>query len=90
MFTCWSFKVQEKEQTQEKVFQDRIFAVDAAIVRIMKSRKSMKHNTLISELFEQLKFPAKPADLKKRIESLIDREYIERDESDSTSYLYVA
>jgi cullin-4 len=82
--------VEEQEQTQEKVFQDRIFAVDAAIVRVMKSRKSLKHNLLLAELFEQLKFPAKPADLKKRIESLIDREYMERDENDATNYLYVA
>ena len=81
---------EEVEKVQEKVFQDRIFAVDAAIVRVMKSRKSLKHNLLLTELFEQLKFPAKPADLKKRIESLIDREYMERDENDATNYLYVA
>ena len=30
------------------------------------------------------------ADLKKRIESLIDREYLERDESDTQIYNYLA
>lgn len=30
------------------------------------------------------------ADLKKRIESLIDREYMERDSEDSNKYHYVA
>ena len=64
--------------------------VDAAIVRTMKTRKQLSHQLLISELFGQLKFPAKASDLKKRIESLIDREYIERDETDPALYHYVA
>ena len=38
----------------------------------------------------QLKFPVKPADLKKRIESLIDREYLERDAASSSVYRYLA
>lgn len=33
--------------------------VDAAVVRIMKTRKTLKHNLLMNELFEQLKFPVK-------------------------------
>eukprot|EP00053_Salpingoeca_punica_P019818 m.202969 g.202969 ORF g.202969 m.202969 type:complete len:741 (-) comp17730_c1_seq1:293-2515(-) len=80
----------ETEATSDKVFQDRAFAVDAAIVRIMKTRKTLSHNILISELFGQLKFPVKPADLKKRIESLIDREYMERVPNDSQAYNYLA
>ena len=45
--------------TTERVFQDRQYQVDAAIVRIMKTRKSLTHNLLISELYNQLKFPVK-------------------------------
>ncbi|KAL0310541.1 UNVERIFIED_CONTAM: Cullin-4 [Sesamum angustifolium] len=71
--------VEENTSTTERVFQDRQYQVDAAIVRIMKTRKVLSHTLLITELFQQLKFPIKPADLKKRIESLIDREYLERD-----------
>ena len=70
--------------------QDRQYQIDAAIVRIMKMRKTLTHNLLITELYEQLKFPVKPADLKKRIESLIDRDYMERDASNANSYQYVA
>ena len=81
---------EENTQTQEKVFQDRIFAVDAACVRIMKARKKIKHTMLLTELFEQLKFPVKASDLKKRIESLINREYILRDQTDSQLYEYMA
>jgi cullin-4 len=81
---------QESEQTTERVFQDRQYQIDAAIVRIMKARKTLTHALLMSELFQQLKFPLKPPDLKKRIESLIDREYLERDQGSSSVYRYLA
>ncbi|XP_071163258.1 cullin-4A-like [Mytilus edulis] len=81
---------EENTSTTERVFQDRQYQVDAAIVRIMKTRKALSHNLLISELYKQLKFPVKPTDLKKRIESLIDRDYMERDKEDANQYHYVA
>jgi cullin-4 len=31
--------------------------VDAAVVRVMKARKTLSHTLLISELFKMLKFP---------------------------------
>uniref|UniRef100_A0A7S3REU1 Cullin-4 n=1 Tax=Strombidinopsis acuminata TaxID=141414 RepID=A0A7S3REU1_9SPIT len=80
----------ENEQTSERVFQDRQYQIDAAIVRVMKARKTLAHSILMSELFQQLKFPLKPADLKKRIESLIDREYLERDPKSPSTYRYLA
>ncbi|KAG8229663.1 hypothetical protein J437_LFUL008596 [Ladona fulva] len=81
---------EEQKATEERVFQDRQYQIDAAIVRIMKMRKALGHNLLISELYNQLKFPVKPADLKKRIESLIDRDYMERDKDNPNQYNYVA
>ncbi|KAF9174394.1 Cullin-4B [Mortierella sp. AD010] len=81
---------EENASTNERIFQDRQFQVDAAIVRIMKTRKQLSHTLLISELFEQLKFAIKSTDLKKRIESLIDRDYLERDKNDQSLYKYVA
>eukprot|EP00850_Spirogloea_muscicola_P020727 SM000224S07115 [mRNA] locus=s224:78499:84282:- [translate_table: standard] len=90
--------VEENTSTTERVFQDRQYQIDAAIVRIMKTRKVLSHTLLITELFHQashplhmfLKFPIKPADLKKRIESLIDREYLERDKANAQIYQYLA
>ncbi|XP_022848611.1 cullin-4-like [Olea europaea var. sylvestris] len=82
--------VEENTSTTERVFQDRQYQVDAAIVRIMKTRKVLSHTLLITELFQQLKFPIKPTDLKKRIESLIDREYMERDKHNPQIYNYLA
>jgi cullin-4 len=66
------------------------FQVDAAIVRTMKARKRMAHTALISELLQQLRFPAQTSDLKKRIESLIERDYLARDANDSSTYNYLA
>jgi cullin-4 len=83
-------QTEEQKATEERVFQDRQYQIDAAIVRIMKMRKTLSHNLLISELLGQLKFPVKPSDLKKRIESLIDRDYMERDKDNSNQYNYVA
>ncbi|CAK9293703.1 unnamed protein product [Gordionus sp. m RMFG-2023] len=81
---------EENTSTQERVFQDRQYQIDAAIVRTMKTRKTLTHALLMSELYNQLKFPVKPSDLKKRIESLIERDYMHRDKENSNTYHYVA
>lgn len=81
---------EENKKTNDQVLQDRQYQIDAAIVRIMKMRKTLSHKLLVNELMTQLKFPIRAADLKKRIESLIDREYLERDERDSQIYNYLA
>lgn len=82
--------VEENAATTEKVFQERNYQIDAAVVRIMKTRRTLQHTALISEVYQQLRFPHKPADVKKRIESLIEREYLERDENNSQTYHYLA
>lgn len=43
--------------TQERVLQDRQYLIDAAVVRIMKTRKTLSHNLLMSEIYNQIKFP---------------------------------
>ena len=52
-------QVEENQDTTERVFQDRQYQIDAAIVRVMKMRKTLSHQLLLSELYEQLKFPLK-------------------------------
>ncbi|EGG20477.1 cullin [Cavenderia fasciculata] len=82
--------VEENKKTNEAIIHDRQYQIDAAIVRIMKARKTLTHNLLMSELFQQLRFTPKPVDLKKRIESLIEREYLGRDQNNPMSYHYLA
>ncbi|GFH30551.1 CULLIN_2 domain-containing protein, partial [Haematococcus lacustris] len=74
---------EENKKTNDQVMQDRQYQIDAALVRIMKTRKTLSHKLLIAEALQQLKFPLKALDLKKRIESLIDREYLARDATDA-------
>ena len=42
----------ERKETRQKVDDDRKHEIEAAIVRIMKSRKKMQHNILVAEVSE--------------------------------------
>lgn len=46
--------VDEKKKVIEDVDKDRRYAIDASIVRIMKSRKVLSHQQLVMECVEQL------------------------------------
>ncbi|XP_046402538.1 cullin-3 isoform X1 [Ischnura elegans] len=82
----------ERRETRSKVDEDRKHEIEAAIVRIMKARKRMPHNILVAEVTEQLKsrFLPSPVIIKKRIEGLIEREYLARTPEDRKVYTYVA
>lgn len=74
-----------------KILEERRPLIDAAIVRIMKSRKTLEHQQLIAEVTRQLssRFQPDPAVIKIQIEQLIEREFLERDKSDMKLYRYV-
>ncbi|KAG7352324.1 cullin family protein [Nitzschia inconspicua] len=81
---------EDREKTVQGVSRDRLYLIDAVLVRIMKARKTILHQQLIPQVLEQVKVPAQPADIKKRIETLIEREYMERDSADRNRYNYLA
>jgi cullin 3 len=82
----------EKLETRQRVEEDRKPQIEAAIVRIMKSRRVLDHNSIMTEVTKQLqpRFLPNPIVIKKRIESLIEREFLERDKTDRKLYRYLA
>ncbi|KAL0954954.1 hypothetical protein HGRIS_003887 [Hohenbuehelia grisea] len=82
---------EERKATKGHVDEERRHQIEACIVRIMKDRKHMTHNDLVHQVARQLsaRFAPEPADIKKRIEGLIEREYLERC-NDRKSYNYLA
>ncbi|PIC47860.1 hypothetical protein B9Z55_007054 [Caenorhabditis nigoni] len=82
----------EIKETRQKVEDDRKLEVEAAIVRTMKTRKRLNHNNLVTEVTQQLRhrFMPSPTIIKQRIETLIEREFLRRDEHDPRSYSYMA
>ncbi|XP_058723439.1 cullin-1 [Vicia villosa] len=84
--------VDEKKKVIEDVDKDRRYAIDASIVRIMKSRKVLSYQQLVMECVEQLGRMFKPdvKAIKKRIEDLISRDYLERDKDNANLFKYLA
>lgn len=96
-FTCNMRKIRipmaslDSSFNTKKVEEDRTIAIEAAIVRIMKARKTLQHQQLLSEVLAQLSFfNPNPRVVKKRIEGLIDREYLERSQDNPGVYNYLA
>lgn len=63
----------EEVYKKEKVTEDRVHAIDATIIRIMKTRKRLEMSTLINEVLSgQNLFRPLPKSVKTRIERLIE------------------
>nr|XP_023893118.1 cullin-1-like [Quercus suber]POE60060.1 cullin-1 [Quercus suber] len=84
--------VDERKKVIEEVDKDRRYTIDAAIVRIMKSRKVLELQKLVIECVEQLSNMFKPDIklIKTRIEDLITRDFLERDLDNPSMFKYLA
>ncbi|CBH13659.1 cullin, putative [Trypanosoma brucei gambiense DAL972] len=82
----------QSEEVAREVEEDRKPAIDACLVRIMKSRRVLEHSMLVEECKERLlpTFSADPKLVKQRIEELIRKEFIERDANTPGLYRYAA
>eukprot|EP00494_Astrolonche_serrata_P023237 UN23495 len=78
--------VDDEPEVPAEVALQRRHQMDAAIVRIMKARRTFKVMELVGEVIQQLqqRFKPDPKQIKKRIESLISQDYLEIDEDDRT------
>merc|ERR1711976_231885 len=61
-------------ETKRKVDEDRKHEIEACVVRIMKSRKTLNHNQLVTEVVEQLnkRFQPSPAIIKNELKTLLN------------------
>lgn len=64
---------EENKTTHERVAADRHYETQAAIVRIMKSRKSITHAELVAEVIKATRSRGvlDPSDIKKNIEKSV-------------------
>lgn len=85
-------KQEEMDEVRVNIEEGRKHIVNAAIVRIMKACQTTNHNDLIAQLIKQLLNRFQPLTLliKQRIEDLIDKEYLKRDDEVSSVYHYIA
>ena len=79
-----------KPNVDQDIDIERRNIIDAVVVRIMKARKTEKHNLLLEDIMRQITiFMPQPQMIKQRIESLIEREYLKRDDADRGKYIYL-
>jgi hypothetical protein len=83
---------ENKEIKEDIIDKDRAFVIEACLIRILKARKQLTHQMLITQVSEQLvtKFVPDVKMIKSRIDSLMEREYIARDANDANVYVYLA
>ena len=81
---------EERSQTESSVNEDRQHQLDAAIVRTMKRVKKCLHAFLVADIMESTKYLFSKNEISKRVASLVDREFLERDSGDDGEIRYLA
>ncbi|VDK33999.1 unnamed protein product [Taenia asiatica] len=90
--TLLNTAAEEVEQVEKEVDEDRRFFTQAAIVRIMKGLKTCQHTELVKGVIALSKGRFQPhiSLIKRCIETLIEKGYIERNPNDPDQYNYMA
>jgi cullin-4 len=83
---------EESQKTNKAIEGDRKHYLDAAIVRIMKGKKEMSYEQLKTATIDAVKNHFVPSvdTIKKRVDSLVESDYLKRSEEDRNFFHYVA
>jgi cullin-4 len=83
---------EENKETHERVAADRNYETQAAIVRILKSRKRISHAELVAETIKATRSRGtlEVSGIKKNIDRLIEKEFLEREDDNAGWYAYIA
>ncbi|EGV63266.1 hypothetical protein PSN45_004463 [Yamadazyma tenuis] len=83
---------EELEDIESSIAEGRKHEINAATVRILKSRQSIYHNELVTEIIRQLqgRFLPNNSQIKRHLEDLIEKEYLKRDDNNRNLYHYIA
>jgi len=94
-----TFAVESRKKTIKKdneinkyVRKKREFMLDAAMVRVMKARNVIKWAQFQTEVLKlvQKEWSPSPKEMKKRLGSLMERDFIKRSEEDENLLQYIA
>ncbi|TKA79219.1 hypothetical protein B0A55_03961 [Friedmanniomyces simplex] len=80
---------EENKETHIRVAEDRNFECQAAVVRILKGRKTIGHQELVAETIKATmsRGVLGVGDIKRNIERLIEKDYMDRVEGGMYSYI---
>ncbi|KAG8769772.1 hypothetical protein FRC12_004745 [Ceratobasidium sp. 428] len=84
--------MEDTQEAEKDIIEGRQHVIDAAIVRIMKAKKTRTYEQLKTETIIALEKHFQPSvtDIKRRVDELQEKEYIERDPNDKNVFRYIA
>lgn len=82
----------DSQAVDHEVQEERKYAIEASIVRTIKAHRSIKLQQLVADVVTQLAYLFKPDPkyIRKRVNDLMDREFLARDDDDPTLLHYIA
>jgi len=80
------------KRTYERIGERNKFKMESAIVKIMKTTKQLSHKVLVQEVIQQIDIKSETLenDIKIRINDLIERQFLKRDDNSLDIYQYLA